>query len=334
MRASIYLRRCARRGRRLDAMIRAIVAPHIVRDTTAKNAYVGAVDSAIAEEMRKLLHDPAFQRLESAWRGINWLVSSLELDENLQLHLFDVARDELTADITACQEDLTRCGLYQAVADRWRNVPGGESWSALIALYRFGSGDTDVGLLAALGLIAAQAGGPLLAEADPALAAQDAVALAAWAELRRSEAAPWIGLAAPRVLLRQPYGKASEPITAFAFEEFAGTPQHEEFLWANPALALALSIGRAFSAQGWDFEPGEESEIGDLPTYTVVKDGERELLACAEQYLGEQAAQALLRAGLIPMLSHRNRNAVAVMRFQSIAEPVRALAGLGQRVTD
>lgn len=315
----------------IDAFVHAIVAPHIVPDTTAQTqSYLAAVDAAIAEQMRKLLHEPAFQRLESAWRGVNWLISSLELGEDLQLHLFDVSRDELLADVVASNGQLAQTGLYRALADRWRNVPGGQSWSALVSLYRFGPGDADIGLLAALGLIAAQAGGPLLAEADPALADDDAAALAGWQALRRSEAAPWIGLAAPRVLLRLPYGKGSDPIAAFAFEEFAGAPVHEEFLWGNPGLAVALLLARAFTARGWDFEPGDEREIGDLPACTLVRDGEKELQACAEHYLGEQGGQALLEAGLMPVVSHRHRNAVTVMRFQSVAEPTAPLAGLAR----
>jgi len=312
----------------LDALIHSIVAPHIVADTAAQtHSYTSAVDAAVAEQMRKLLHESAFQRIEAAWRGVQWLIANAELDEDLQLHLFDVTRDELLADVVAANGQLTQTGLYRALADRWRNVPGGQGWSALVGLYRFGPGDADIGLLAALGLIAAQAGGPLLAEADPLLASGEAAQLAGWQALRRSEAAPWIGLAAPRLLLRLPYGKASDPVAGFAFEEFAGTPAHEEFLWGNPGLAVALLIARAFSVRGWQFEPGDEREIGDLPAYTVMLDGEKELQACAEKYLGDQGGQALLDAGLMPLLSHRQRNAVTVMRFQSVTEPAAALAG-------
>jgi len=312
----------------IEALLQRVVAPHIVPDTRAETqAYLRAVDSAIAEQMRSLLHDPAFQALEAAWRGVQWLIGSLELDEDLQLHLFDVTRDELLADVVACQGRLAESGLHRALADRWRGVPGGEPWHLLAGLYRFGPSDTDIGLLAALGLVASQAGGPWIAEGDRALAgAADDPTLAGWRALRGSEAAPWIGLAAPRTLLRLPYGKAHDPVVSFAFEEFDATPVHEHFLWGNPALAVALLIGRAFTLNGWDFEPGDEREIGDLPAYACTKDGERELQACAEQYLGEEGGNALLQAGLMPVLSHRHRNAVTVMRMQSVAEPARGLA--------
>jgi type VI secretion system protein ImpC len=313
----------------LDALLRQVVAPHIVPDRSAATAtWQSGVDAALGEALRAVLHDPGFQALEAAWRGVQWLITGLELDATLQLHLFDVTRDELLADVVTAQGQPTQTGLHHALADRWRNQPDGEGWSAIIALSRFGPGDTDIGLLAALGLVASQAGGPLLAEADPALAEGDAAALAGWHALRRSEAAPWIGLAAPRVLLRLPYGKAGDRVSGVSFEEFAGgAPSHHHFLWANPGLAVALLIARAFTARGWAFEPGDEREIGDLPAYTLMLDGEKALQPCAERWLGEQGAQAMLDAGLMPVSSHRHRNAVTVVRLQSIAAPAQALAG-------
>jgi type VI secretion system protein ImpC len=306
----------------LDALIHKVVASHIVKDTSAQTqAYGAAVDAAIAEQMRSLLHDAAFQSLEAAWRGVHWLISSLELDENLQLHLLDVSRAELLADIVAAKGQLTETGLYQALVDRWRNVPGAPGWSAFIVLDRFGPSDADIGLLAALGLIASQAGGPLLGDANLALSGDDDVALAGWRALRRSEAAPWIALAAPRVLLRLPYGKRSDPVESFAFEEFPGPPAHEEFLWGHASLAMALLIGRGFTARGWTMELGDEREIGDLPAFTFTRNGEQEMQACGERFLTEGEIQKLIDAGLVAIASRRDRNAVVAIRFQSISEP-------------
>jgi type VI secretion system protein ImpC len=301
----------------IDDLIRRMVAPHIVPDTRAQTqSYLNAVDSTTSEQMRRLLHDPTFQALESAWCGAHWLVSNLELDEEtLQLHLFDVAREELAADVIAAQGQLAQTGLYRALVDRWRNVPGGEPWALIAGLYEFGGNDADVGLLAALGLIAAQVGCPFIAQGDESLATEPT---AAWQALRRSEAAPWLGLAAPRVLLRLPYGQRSDPISAFTFEEMpaAGAPEQEHFLWGNPALAIAMLVGRQ----------GDDLQISDLPAYTyTTSDGERELQACAERYLGEQAGQALLASGLMPLMSHRHRNAVTAMRLQSVADPAQGL---------
>ena len=312
---------------RLDAMIHEIIAPHIVKDTAAQDRmFVEAVDAATASEMRAVLHAPSFQSLEAAWRGVYWLLSSLELDEDLQLHLFDVTRGEVLADIAAAGGKIASTGLYQALVDRWRHVPGGEGWTAIATLFEFDQTDNDIGLLAALGLLAAQAGAPLLGGAAPMIGPGGVKSEGAWHALRRSEAAQWIGLGAPRVLLRLPYGARTEPIGAFGFEEVAGEPASDELLWGNASLALTLLLGRAFMVRGADMEPGDERELEDLPAYTFSKDGESQLQPCAERYLSESQMQQLLDAGLIPLVSRRDRPAVVAIRFQSIADPPAPLA--------
>lgn len=330
--ASAALGQSQRTG--LDALIHAIVAPHIVPDRLAETRnYVAAVDAAIAEQMRRLLHDPGFQAREAAWRGVQWLVSNLELDDTLQLHLFDVSREELLADIAGADGEIGRTALHEALSRRARSQSDADrGWSAMIGLYRFGPADADVELLTALGIVAAQAGAPFLAEGDPALSPKDAApgVLDNWHALRTLEVAPWIGLVAPRLMLRRPYGAREERIDAFAFEELGNQPAHAHYLWGSGALACALLLGRAYrSAEGWQFSPGDQRDIDDLPSATRLgSDGEPELVPSAERFLADHEAERLLDDGLMPLLSHRHLNAVQLMRFQSIAKPSAPLAGL------
>jgi len=307
----------------LDALIRNIVEPHVVKEPSARTSlHLGEVDAAMAEHMRTLLHDPAFQSLEAAWRSVQWLISSLELDENLQLHLLDVTRDELMADVVASQGQLGQSGAARVLA----SGADGARWSALIGLFQFGRSAPDVGLLAALGLIAAGTGAPLLAGADWLPASDAAGGTDDWQALRRSEAAPWIGLAAPRVLLRLPYGRRTDPIESFPFDEFTALPAHDDFLWGSPAVALALLVGRGFTARGWNVQPGDEREIDDLPAYVYVRDGEPNMQACAERFLTDREVDEAIRAGLMPIVSRRDRPGVVVPRVQSIADPPAPLA--------
>ncbi len=317
----------------LDAFIQRIVAPHIVPDRRAETAaWQQAVDLAAGEQMRKLLHDPSFQALESAWRGVLALLQALELDDGLQVHLFDASREELLQDLVAAQGQVARTGLHQALVGRWKGVPGGQGWTLMTGLYRFGPDTADMALLAALSLVAQAAGAPLVADGHPSLAGDaNEPALAGWQALRRSPSAPWLGLASPRVLLRQPYGKRSDPVSAFAFEELpAGRPDAQHLLWGPAALAVAQLLGRAYSARGWDFEPGDERQIDGLPAYSYqLPDGERELQAVAEAFNGEEALAAMSRVGLIALASHRHAASVTAVRMQSVAEPAAGLAGIG-----
>ena len=326
----------------MQAWIHSLVAPHILPATPVDQQALDRVDSSLAEPLRALLHAPAFSALEAAWRGAHWLVSRLELNEDLQLHLLDLTREELLADVAATQGDLARTGLGQLLCGPGTETPEGPRWSLLTGLFSVGPGADDLALLAALGAIAARAGGPFVAAAAPALFGCESVAdlpdplrwqpLATeaaqhWIALRRSAVAPWIGLVAPRLLMRLPYGKATDPTEGFGFEEQPATPVHETLLWGPGSLAVARLLGQAFTDSGWDLTPGQVQDVDDLPAYTFSRDGEAQLQPCAEALLGERAGQALLERGLMPLLSHRNRAAVRLMRMQSIAEPAKGLSG-------
>ncbi len=74
-------------------------------------------------------------------------------------------------------------------------------------------------------------------------------------------------------------------------------------------------------------KPGSMSEIDRLPLHVYEKNGESKSKPCAEVLLTEEAAERILDEGLIPLVSLKDRDSARVMRFQSIAEPLRGLAG-------
>lgn len=331
------------RASAVDALIRRMIEPHITRGSTPHlPVYLGAVDAAIGEQMRPLLHAPAFSRLEAAWRGVQWLVSRLELDENLRLHLLDVTRDELVSDLLGAQRDPSRSELVRTLRAAGAGEGGDAEWALLAGLFSVGPGSEDLALLAALGSVAAQIGAPIIAAATPAVFGCHSVAdlpdplrweapaaelSERWGTLRRSAAARWIGLVAPRMLLRLPYGKATDPVEHFAFEEQPATPEHETLLWGPGSLALALLLGQAFAAGGWEQVANPPQDVDDLPAYTFSRSGEPQLQPCAEAVVGERAGEALLCFGLMPLLSHRQAARARLMRMQSVADPAQPLSG-------
>ena len=327
----------------LDQFINDIVAPYIVTTPDDSQAlYVAAVDDALGDQLRSLLHHPDVQALEAAWRSIYWLVTRWDSDAAPKLFLLDISKHELAEHIAAAKGDLENSGLYKRLVDDGAGTLGGEAWSLIIGDYDFSANADDLALLGALGAIASQAGGPFLAAAQPSIIGcrslaqspdmkdwhrEDDEAVACWQALRQSDIAPWIGLALPRFLLRLPYGKHAEPVEQLDFEELKPGHDHEAYLWGNPAFACALLLGMAFEARGGSMAPGDVLEIDDLPFHVYEENGEKTAKACAEIYLTERAAEAMLNMGLMPLVSYRNRNAARVLRFQSIAEPAGALAG-------
>ena len=196
-------------------------------------------------------------------------------------------------------------------------------------------------MLVSLGAIAAQAGGPFLAGAKPSILgceelidetatadwSPDEEDEARWSVLRNSPVAPSVGLALPRFLLRLPYGAETDEIDSFAFEELSAARSHHDYLWGNPALACAWLIAQAYLARGWGMEPGDLTAIEDLPAHSLSDGSEWKMKPCAEAYLSDSVAEAILARGIMPLLSRRDRGAVQLLRFQSVAEPAEGLRG-------
>jgi len=323
--------------------IKNIVAEYIVPDVAPyRDIYLQAVDDAIGATMRQLLHHPDFQALEAAWRSLNMLVTSLETGESLSLHLLDVTKEELFADLGSAGENLQSSRLYSLLVEQGVDTFGGEPWSILVGNYTFSASAEDVTLLAALGVVASHVGGPFLAAVDPnVLGCRSLVdnpdshvwlgmeqeEAQRWQALRHSSAASWLGLALPRLLMRLPYGPDTEAVDGFKFEEMTAAREHESFLWGNPAFYCALLIARSFSERGWSMQLGDYLEIDDLPAYIIKQHGESVLQPCAEVCLSDKAMEKILNQGIMPFISHRSSNIVRLARFQSVAEPLKALAG-------
>lgn len=326
----------------LQAWLRERMAPHVLPDVSrAQGSLRAAVDGTLTSLMRSVLQHPRFQALEAAWRGVDRLVRELELGETLQLQVLDISHAEIEAEIAAHQADLSASALHRLLSARPSpDSPGLGLW---VLDQAFGPQPADVQTLAALGALAARAGAPVLAGARPALTgshslealadpatwqAATAPELAHWMALRTSPMAPWIGLVLPRVLMRLPYGAATDAINGFAFEEMPTPRQHESYLWGTGSLALALLAGRAFVQDGWELNLDAARTLEDLPSHVVSEDGQRVQQPGAEVLISEQAAQAIAECGPMPLLSWRDRPAASLLRWQSIAHPPAPLQGL------
>lgn len=310
----------------LDRLLKDIVAPHVI-DGADPGPYLQALDLELTERLRAILHQPGFRRLESHWRGLWWLLCELPDTPELQLHLLPVSRAELAGDLLSNPTDPSASVLHRRLRESASAAPDSAPWALLAGLFGFGASADDLRLLAALGVLAASNDAPLLAAAEPALAGcRDATELAhpenwqpldgdletRWQALRRSAVAGHISLCLPRLLLRQPYGRRSDPIDSFEFEEIPHPPQPEQLSWTSPALGGLLALARGFVKAGWHLDPADPVDLEDLPAWNYEVDGETRLQPCAEVLLGERAVAALADRGLSPLLSYRDRNAVRV----------------------
>jgi type VI secretion system protein ImpC len=290
--------------------------------------------------MRAVLHHPRFQALESAWRGADWLLSGLDVGESWELWALDVTQAELEQDLRSAGTQLTSSQVSKLLVEPSNGLTDVNPWSLLVGDYTFGPSIEHVDVLAAMGALGSVAGAPFLAAADPLVVgcpsladgpepsdwvAPDPKSAERWTMLRRSPAATWLGLALPRLLLRLPYGKETDPCESFDFEELSAAREHNHYLWGNPAMGCAMLMARRFSDHSWGEGPGDSLFLSDLPAHAYREGGETKLQAVAEAYLSERAWQQILGVGVMPFLSYRNRNAARLAMFQSLAEPRAAL---------
>jgi type VI secretion system protein ImpC len=323
--------------------LKKIVQPHLVPGEDPRQIELqAAINAATTGLMRMIMHDPNFQALEAAWRALDFLVTRLETYTLLKLYVLDLSESELAADLNAVN-DLRTTGIYKLLVEQTVETPGGEPWAVIAGNYTFEQTQNNAELLGRMAKIAAASGAPFIAAAHANLLGCDSLAQTpdpddwqtttadtgdpAWQVLQKMPAAAYLGLALPRFLLRLPYGADTDPLEQFEFEDMAGEPNHEDYLWGNPCFACAYLLGQAFSEYGWRLRPGAVQDVDNLPLHVYQLAGETCLKPCAEIVLTERAAEIIMDKGLMPLLSFREQDTIRLARFQSLALPPTRLAG-------
>ena len=149
-----------------------------------------------------------------------------------------------------------------------------------------------------------------------------------WMALRGQPESQYLGMTIPRFLCRLPYGVETDPLETFAFEEFEGEPDHDDYCWANASFVSALLHAQSYSAYGWE-EMGRflMQDADGLPVHVYRSGGETIYKPCAEIQMTESGVEKLMDFGLMPIVSFRAADKIKIARHQSIADPVTTLKG-------
>ena len=123
---------------------------------------IARLDEKLSAQMNEILHAPEFQKLESAWRGLHYLVFNSETDATLKIRVMNVGKMELYRNLEALSR--RALGPEPAVQEGLRagiRQLGGEPYGALVADYHFSHSPVDVQLLRDLSKVASAALAPL-----------------------------------------------------------------------------------------------------------------------------------------------------------------------------
>ncbi|MFZ0017467.1 MAG: type VI secretion system contractile sheath large subunit [Acetobacteraceae bacterium] len=309
----------------VDDLIRRLVAPYIQPKRDARqDQLIARVDEALSGAMRRVLHHPDFQAAEAIWRGVEFLVRRIETGERMEIVLYDVSAEEFAADIAAT-DALEETGLYGMLVEQPALDAAQGRLSAIIGLYGFELAPPHADLLGRVARIAAAARAPFVAGIDPdALKTrfhdQHPLIKDAWSALHGLPEAAYLGLAAPRFLLRPPYGRKSDPIDAFSFEEFTPQGGLGAMLWGHPALLSGLLLAENWLQQGKAMRLGTVMGVGEMPYFVYAgADGDQVALPCTERLYTEREAVQVAAYRVMPLLSLRGRPEVRLGGFTSLA---------------
>jgi type VI secretion system protein ImpC len=333
----------------VEEAVRTLAEQVLLNETLVSNDALRSIESIIAEIDRKLteqvnliLHHADLQTLESAWRGLHFLVNNTETDEMLKIRVFNVSKKDLSKTLrkfkgTAWDQSPIFKKLYEEEYGQF----GGEPYGCLVGDYYFDHSPQDVELLGEMSKVAAAAHAPFLTAAAPSLFQMDSWSelanprdltkifqtpeYAAWRSLRESEDSRYIGLAMPRFLGRQPYGDKTDPVDAFAFQEDTEGASSDKYCWVNAAYGMARNVTRSFKQYGWCTRiRGVESggTLDDLPTHTFpTDDGGVDMKCPTEIAISDRREAELARNGMMPLIHRKNTDMATFIGAQSLQKP-------------
>jgi type VI secretion system protein ImpC len=305
-------------------------------------AMIAEIDKKLSQQVNAILHHGEFQQLESAWRGLHYMVNNTESDEMLKIRVMNISKLDLGKTLKRYKgTSWDQSPIFKKIYEEEYGQFGGEPFGCMMGDYYFDQSPPDVELLGEIAKVAASAHAPFLAAASPSLMQmgswqelanpRDLTKIfgtpeyAAWRSLRESDDARYLGLAMPRFLSRLPYGAKTNPVEEFNFEEETGGGDHSKYTWTNAAYAMAVNINRSYKMYGWGSRiRGIESggAVEGLPTHTFPTDeGGVDMKCPTEIAVSDRREAELAKNGFMPLVHRKNSDFAAFIGAQSLQKP-------------
>ncbi len=308
-------------------------------DKTLLDNYIAQIDSMISAQLDEVLHHDAFQKIESSWRGLKFLVDRCDFSANTKVELFDCKKADLQEDFEEAPETI-QTGLYKHIYVNEYDTPGGQPISTVIADYEFDNSAQDIALLSELSRISASAHCPFLGSAGAKFFCKDSIddipkindlanymekaEFAKWRSFRESEDSRYVGLVLPRFLLRLPYGKDSNPVRTFNYEEMVKAERHKNYLFGNAVFAFAANIATSFAKHGWSVNirgPEAGGRVDNLPLHQYDAGKGIQNKIPTEMIISETRELELANLGFIPLSYYKNSDYACFFSANSVQKP-------------
>lgn len=315
----------------------------IVQEDVVKtiHAIIGELDGMLTKQINEVIHHPDFQKIESSWRGLDYLVNNSKLSEKLKIRVMNVDKNDLYRNLKTFRGDAwDQSPLFKKIYEDEFGQFGGEPFGCIVVDYEFDHSPSDVELLTSMSRVAASAHCPFIAAASPSIMQMDdwtelsnphelsnifsTPDFVGWRGLRESSDSRYLALTLPRFASRVPYGERGDRVDSFNFEEDLSRGA-KDVLWSNAAYAMAVNITRAFSQYGWCSKiRGIESggAVVGLPMLRFVNEQNVNIFGIpTETAISDRREAELSRAGFMPLVYRKNSDLAAFIGARSIHQP-------------
>jgi type VI secretion system protein ImpC len=306
------------------------------------DAMRSAIDAKLTEQINLIIHHPEFQQLESAWRGLWYLVGHTSTGKDMKIRVLNISKDECRKMLRQFRDAAwDQSPLFKKIYESEFGQLGGQPYGAVICDYQFDHSGPDVEMMKGLAKVGAAAHCPFIAGASSSLLGMsswqelsnprdlakqfEALDYMSWRSFRESNDSRYMALTMPRFLGRPLYGANTEPVEEFDFEEDTQGGAHDNHLWVNSAYALGLRITEAFSTFGWCTRiRGVESggTVEDLPTALFpTDDGSMDAKCPTEIAISDRREAELSKAGLMALVHRKNTDQATFIGAQTLHAP-------------
>ncbi len=101
-------------------------------------AMIAAIDAKLTEQINLIIHNPEFQALESAWRGLHHLVNNTETDEFLKIKVFNISKKEVGRTLKKFRGTAwDQSPIFKKIYEEEYGQFGGEPFGLLVGDYYF-----------------------------------------------------------------------------------------------------------------------------------------------------------------------------------------------------
>lgn len=305
------------------------------------DARVAELDQLISAQLSAIMHAPEFQKLESTWRGLDYLCKESNTNAMLKIRVVHATKRDLVRDFKSAIE-FDQSAMFKKVYEEEFGTFGGAPFGTLIGDYEITRQPEDMYFLEQMSHVAAAAHAPFISSASPELLGLesfadlgrprdmakvfDTVEYTKWKSFREAEDSRYVGLTLPRYLGRLPYDpKTGTVVDSFNFVEDVDGSDHSKYLWCNAAWAFATRLTTAFDDFGWcaairGVEGG--GLVEDLPTHTFKTDqGEVALKCPTEIAITDRREKEFSDLGFIPLVHCKNTDYAAFFGAQTVQKP-------------